>query len=282
MNHSIIPGAHWPAVMGVLNVTPDSFSDGGHFSDREAALQQARTMVEAGADCLDIGGESTRPGADPVPVQEEIDRVCPVLEAIRSELDIPVSLDTSTPEVMREGARLGATLINDVRALRREGAVEAARDSGLPVCIMHMQGEPATMQQQPEYADDVVSDVLAFLRNRTRELVEAGIGRECLMLDPGFGFGKTLEHNLTLLDRLESITAEGLPVLVGMSRKSMLGKVTGRDVAGRMPASVAAATVAMMKGAAVVRAHDVPETVDAARLVRALGQMHGNREYDYG
>jgi dihydropteroate synthase len=239
-------------------------------------------MVEAGADCLDIGGESTRPGADPVPVQEEIDRVCPVLEAIRSELDIPVSLDTSTPEVMREGARLGATLINDVRALRREGAVEAARDSGLPVCIMHMQGEPATMQQQPEYADDVVSDVLAFLRNRTRELVEAGIGRECLMLDPGFGFGKTLEHNLTLLDRLESITAEGLPVLVGMSRKSMLGKVTGRDVAGRMPASVAAATVAMMKGAAVVRAHDVPETVDAARLVRALGQMHGNREYDYG
>jgi len=193
-----------------------------------------------------------------------------------------VSLDTSTPEVMREGARLGATLINDVRALRREGAVEAARDSGLPVCIMHMQGEPATMQQQPEYADDVVSDVLAFLRNRTRELVEAGIGRECLMLDPGFGFGKTLEHNLTLLDRLESITAEGLPVLVGMSRKSMLGKVTGRDVAGRMPASVAAATVAMMKGAAVVRAHDVPETVDAARLVRALGQMHGNREYDYG
>jgi len=142
-------GAHWPAVMGVLNVTPDSFSDGGHFSDREAALQQARTMVEAGADCLDIGGESTRPGADPVPVQEEIDRVCPVLEAIRSELDIPVSLDTSTPEVMREGARLGATLINDVRALRREGAVEAARDSGLPVCIMHMQGEPATMQQQP-------------------------------------------------------------------------------------------------------------------------------------
>ncbi|TDT43571.1 dihydropteroate synthase [Halospina denitrificans] len=279
MNHSIIPGAQWPAVMGVLNVTPDSFSDGGRFADREAALQQARTMVEAGADCLDIGGESTRPGAEPVPIQEELDRVCPVLEAIRSELDIPLSLDTSTPEVMREGARLGATLINDVRSLRREGAVEAARDSGLPVCIMHMQGEPATMQQQPEYADDVVLDVLAFLRSRTQELIEAGIVRERIMLDPGFGFGKTLEHNLTLLDRLETITAEGLPVLVGMSRKSMLGKVTGRDLAHRMPASVAAATVAMMKGAAVVRAHDVPETVDAARLVSALD---GNREQEYG
>ena len=282
MNHSIIPGADKPAVMGVLNVTPDSFSDGGRFADRVAALRQAHTMVEAGADCLDIGGESTRPGADPVPVQQEIDRVCPVLEAIRNELDIPVSLDTSTPEVMREGARLGATLINDVRSLRREGAVEAVRDSGLPVCIMHMQGEPATMQQQPAYADDVVSEVLAFLRARTQELVEAGVARERIMVDPGFGFGKTLEHNLTLLDRLETITAEGMPVLVGMSRKSMLGKVTGREVADRMPASVAAATVAMMKGAAVVRAHDVPETVDAARLVRALGQVHANREQNYG
>lgn len=277
MSRSVIPGAQFPAVMGVLNVTPDSFSDGGRFIGRDAALNQARTMVEAGADCLDIGGESTRPGADPVPVQEEMDRVCPVLEAIRSELDIPVSLDTSTPEVMREGARLGASLINDVRALRREGAVEAARDSGLPVCIMHMQGEPATMQEQPEYNDDVVSEVLAFLKRRTQELAAAGIGRERIMLDPGFGFGKTLEHNLTLLDRLEAITAEG-PVLVGMSRKSMLGRITGRDVAQRMPASIAAATVAMMKGAAVVRAHDVPETVDAARLVRALGSVHGDRE----
>lgn len=279
MSRSVIPGAQFPAVMGVLNVTPDSFSDGGRFIGRDAALNQARTMVEAGADCLDIGGESTRPGADPVPVQEEMDRVCPVLEAIRSELDIPVSLDTSAPEVMREGARLGASLINDVRALRREGAVEAARDSGLPVCIMHMQGEPATMQEQPEYNDDVVSEVLAFLKRRTQELAAAGIGRERIMLDPGFGFGKTLEHNLTLLDRLEAITAEG-PVLVGMSRKSMLGRVTGRDVAQRMPASIAAATVAMMKGAAVVRAHDVPETVDAARLVRALGSVHGDREQD--
>ena len=282
MIHSIIPGAQAPAVMGVLNVTPDSFSDGGRFSECESALQQAHSMVEAGADCLDIGGESTRPGADPVPLQEELDRVCPVLEAIRSELDVPLSLDTSTPEVMREGARLGATLINDVRSLRREGAVEAVRDSGLPVCIMHMQGEPSTMQQRPAYDHDVVAEVLAFLRDRTRELVDAGIRGERIMLDPGFGFGKTLEHNLTLLDRLETITAEGAPVLVGMSRKSMLGKVTGRDVAHRMPASVAAATVAMMKGAAVVRAHDVPETVDAARLVRALEQVQGNREHNDG
>ena len=282
MIHSIIPGAQAPAVMGVLNVTPDSFSDGGRFSECESALHQARSMVEAGADCLDIGGESTRPGADPVPLQEELDRVCPVLEAIRSELDVPLSLDTSTPEVMREGARLGATLINDVRSLRREGAVEAVRDSGLPVCIMHMQGEPSTMQQRPAYDHDVVAEVLAFLRDRTRELVDAGIRGERIMLDPGFGFGKTLEHNLTLLDRLETITAEGAPVLVGMSRKSMLGKVTGRDVAHRMPASVAAATVAMMKGAAVVRAHDVPETVDAARLVRALEQVQGNREHNDG
>ena len=282
MTHSIIPGAHKPAVMGVLNVTPDSFSDGGRFTERESALEQARRMVEEGADCLDIGGESTRPGAEPVPVQEELDRVCPVLEAIRSELDVPVSLDTSTPEVMREGARLGATLINDVRALRRPGALEAARDSGLPVCIMHMQGEPATMQQKPEYDDDVVAEVLTFLSGRARELVDAGVPEERIMLDPGFGFGKTLEHNLTLLDRLETITAEGRPVLVGMSRKSMLGKVTGRDVDHRMPASVAAATVAMMKGAAVVRAHDVPETVDAARLVRALGQVHGDREQNDG
>lgn len=282
MNHSIIPGADRPAVMGVLNVTPDSFSDGGHFADRDAALRQAHAMVASGADCLDIGGESTRPGAEPVPVQQELDRVCPVLKAIRSELDIPVSLDTSTPEVMREGARLGATIINDVRSLRREGAVEAVRDSGLPVCIMHMQGEPATMQQRPAYADDVVSEVLAFLRARTQELVEAGIARERIMLDPGFGFGKTLEHNLTLLERLETIVADGMPVLVGMSRKSMLGKVTDRDVADRMPASIAAATVAMMKGAAVVRAHDVAETVDAARLVRALEQVQSDREQNYG
>lgn len=281
MSRFPIPGAELPAVMGVLNVTPDSFSDGGRFTEREAALRQARAMVEAGADFLDIGGESTRPGAEPVSVQQEIDRVCPVLEAIRSELDVPVSVDTSAPEVMREGARLGAALINDVRSLCREGAIEAARESGLPVCIMHMQGEPATMQQSPSYRNDVVSEVLAFLGRRRAELVAAGLEWDRIILDPGFGFGKTLEHNLALLDRLEAIAAEG-PVLVGMSRKSMLGAVTGHDVAHRMPASVAAASIAMMKGAAAVRAHDVSETVDAARLVRALARVHDDREQDYG
>lgn len=278
MSHPLLPGMSDPAVMGVLNVTPDSFSDGGHFNTREAALNQARTMVEDGADWLDVGGESTRPGAEPVPVQQELDRVCPVLEAIRAELDVPVSVDTSSPEVIRETARLGASLINDVRSFRREGALDAVQQAGLPVCIMHMQGEPSTMQDRPEYEDDVVSVVLAFLRRRCAELEAAGIPADRIMVDPGFGFGKTLAHNLALLDRLETITHEGWPVLVGMSRKSMLGHVTGRDVSQRMPASVAAASIAMMKGAAVVRVHDVAETADAARLVRAMKQVRGNRE----
>lgn len=261
--------ASGPAVMGVLNVTPDSFSDGGHFTTLEAALDQARHMVAEGVDCLDIGGESTRPGADPVSVQQELDRVCPVLEAIRAEMKIPVSVDTSTPEVVREAARLGADLINDVRALRRPGALETVAETGLPVCLMHMQGQPATMQENPEY-QDVIEDVRAFLQERIAAARQAGIDGGSILLDPGFGFGKTLEHNVTLLSRLEEIVALGSPVLVGMSRKSMLGKLTGRETDQRMPASVAAATVAMMKGAAVVRVHDVPETVDAARVVRAL------------
>ena len=273
MNHRVLPGAPIPAVMGVLNVTPDSFSDGGLFADPEKALQRARQMVEAGVDCLDIGGESTRPGAQPVSLGEELERVCPVLEAIRGELTIPVSVDTSSPEVMREAARLGASLINDVRSFRREGAVDAAGATGLPLCIMHMQGEPATMQDRPHYADDVVAEVLAFLRYRRDELVAAGIAAERIMVDPGFGFGKSLEHNLRLLDRLETITAEDWPVLVGISRKSMLGRITGRGVEQRMPASVAAASIAMIRGASVVRVHDVVETLDAARLVRALGEL---------
>lgn len=273
MNHRVLPGAPIPAVMGVLNVTPDSFSDGGLFADPEKALQRARQMVEAGVDCLDIGGESTRPGAQPVSLGEELERVCPVLEAIRGELTIPVSVDTSSPEVMREAARLGASLINDVRSFRREGAVDAAGATGLPLCIMHMQGEPATMQDRPHYADDVVAEVLAFLRYRRDELVAAGIAVERIMVDPGFGFGKSLEHNLRLLDRLETITAEDWPVLVGISRKSMLGRITGRGVEQRMPASVAAASIAMIRGASVVRVHDVVETLDAARLVRALGEL---------
>lgn len=261
--------AQVPAVMGVINVTPDSFSDGGRFDTVEAALEQARRMVEAGVDCLDIGGESTRPGAEPVSEQQELDRVAPVLKALRAEFDTPVSVDTSTPAVIRESARQGASLINDVRALRREGALAAALEAGLPVCLMHMSGEPDTMQKDPRY-QDVVADVRGFLLERIEAATSAGIAPASIMLDPGFGFGKTLEHNLTLLHHLEDIVALGYPVLVGMSRKSMLGKVTGRDVADRMPASVAAATIAMTKGAAIARVHDVPETLDAACLVRAL------------
>lgn len=267
-----------PAVMGVINATPDSFSDGGRFNAPERALAQARAMVEAGADWVDVGGESTRPGAEPVPLQEELDRVCPVIEAIRRELAIPVSLDTSAPEVMREGARLGIDMINDVRSLEREGAVAAARDVDLPVCIMHRQGEPATMQDRPEYRN-VLEEVLAYLDRRAGELKAAGIAGGNLLYDPGFGFGKTLAHNLALLDNLEAVVARGWPVLVGMSRKSMIGGVTGRPVEERMPGSVAAATVAMMKGAAIVRVHDVSETVDAARLIRAMrcqGQASGD------
>lgn len=261
-----------PAVMGVINATPDSFSDGGRFDAPERALAQARAMVEAGVDWVDVGGESTRPGAEPVPLQEELDRVCPVIETIRRELDVPVSLDTSAPGVMREGARLGIRMINDVRSLEREGAVAAARDANLPVCIMHRQGEPDTMQDRPEYRN-VLQEVLAYLDRRAGELEAAGIVADNLLYDPGFGFGKTLEHNLILLENLEAVVGRGWPVLVGMSRKSMIGDVTGRPVEERMPGSVAAATVAMMKGAAIVRVHDGPEAVDAARLIRAMREQ---------
>ncbi|WP_295718904.1 dihydropteroate synthase [uncultured Halovibrio sp.] len=261
-----------PAVMGVINATPDSFSDGGRFIDPGNALSQARAMVEAGVDWVDIGGESTRPGATPVSLQEELDRVCPVIEAIRRELDVPISLDTSAPEVMREGARLGISMINDVRSLEREGAVAAARDTGLAVCIMHRQGEPETMQDRPEYSN-VLEEVLGYLERRAAQLQDAGIPGDRLLYDPGFGFGKTLEHNLVLLENLEAIVTRGWPVLVGMSRKSMIGGVTGRPVEERMAGSVAAAAMAMMKGAAIVRVHDVKETVDAARMVRAAREQ---------
>ncbi|XOZ33103.1 dihydropteroate synthase [Halomonadaceae bacterium KBTZ08] len=265
-----------PAVMGVINATPDSFSDGGRFNAPERALAQARAMVEAGVDWVDVGGESTRPGAKPVPLQEELDRVCPVIELIRHELGVPVSLDTSAPEVMREGARLGVGMINDVRSLERDGAVDAARDTGLPVCIMHRQGEPDSMQDRPEYSN-VLEEVQGYLARRAAELEAAGITGDRLLYDPGFGFGKTLTHNLILLENLEAIVAHGWPVLVGMSRKRMIGEVTGRPVEARMPGSLAAATMAMMKGAAVVRVHDVPETVDAARMVRAAWDQGGLR-----
>ncbi|GBO90349.1 dihydropteroate synthase [Marinobacter salsuginis] len=256
-------------VMGILNVTPDSFSDGGQFNRPDAALARARQMVADGATFIDIGGESTRPGATSVSVHEELDRVCPVVEAAARELDAVISVDTSAPEVMAETAKLGAGLINDVRALQRDGAPEAAAQAGIPVCIMHIQGEPDTMQDRPEYRN-VRREVSAFLTERMRVAELAGIRPENILLDPGFGFGKSLEHNLQLLACLEQMHILGHPLLVGVSRKSMLGHITGRDVNERLPASVAAATIAAMKGASIIRVHDVRETVDAVRVVAAV------------
>lgn len=256
-------------VMGILNVTPDSFSDGGKFNRPDVALQRARQMVADGAAFIDVGGESTRPGATPVSVQEELDRVCPVVEAIARELDAVVSVDTSAPEVMAETARLGAGLINDVRALQREGAPEVVARVGIPVCIMHIQGEPDTMQDHPDYRN-VRRAVSSFLSERMRVAEMAGVRPENILLDPGFGFGKSLEHNLQLLASLEQMHILGHPLLIGVSRKSMLGHITGRDVNERLPASLAAATISAMKGASIIRAHDVRETVDAVRVVAAV------------
>jgi dihydropteroate synthase len=256
-------------VMGILNVTPDSFSDGGRFNRPDVALQRARQMVADGASFIDVGGESTRPGAAPVSVQEELDRVCPVVEVIRRELDTVISVDTSSPDVMREAATLGAGLINDVRSLTREGALEAAVAAELPVALMHMKGEPGVMQKRPEYRN-LLREVSGFLMDRVRVVERAGIPADRILLDPGFGFGKTLEHNLELLHSLERMKILGHPLFVGMSRKSMLGQITGREVEERLPASIAVATIAAMKGASVIRVHDVRETMDAVRVVAAL------------
>lgn len=256
-------------VMGILNVTPDSFSDGGRFTTADAALVRARTMVEDGASFIDVGGESTRPGAEPVSTQEELDRVCPVVEAIARELDTVISVDTSNPAVMEEVVRLGAGLINDVRALQREGAPEVAAKAGVPVCIMHIQGEPDTMQNNPRY-HNVRRDVSSFLTERMRVVEKAGVRPENIILDPGFGFGKTVDHNIQLLATLEQLHLLGHPLLIGVSRKSMLGAITGRDVNERLPASLAAATISAMKGASILRVHDVRETVDAVKVLTAV------------
>ncbi len=267
-----------PRVMGILNVTPDSFSDGGRFLALEAALDQARAMAAAGAAVIDVGGESTRPGAAPVSEAEELERVIPVIEVLHREIDLPISVDTSKPAVMREAVRAGAGLINDVNALRAPGALETAAEAGVPVCLMHMQGEPRTMQQNPSYRD-VVAEVRDFLAERIAACEAAGISAECLLVDPGFGFGKTLDHNLTLLRRLQELTSLGRPLLVGLSRKSMLGTLTGRPVEQRQAASVAAAVLAAERGAAIIRVHDVAETVDALAVTRAVmeeGTHHGD------
>ncbi|WP_434049683.1 dihydropteroate synthase [Marinobacter salarius] len=256
-------------VMGILNVTPDSFSDGGRYNTVEIALVRAREMVADGAAFIDVGGESTRPGATPVSVEEELERVCPVVEAIARDLDVVVSVDTSSPQVMAEVVKLGAGMINDVRALQRDGAPEVVASAGVPVCVMHIQGEPDTMQDDPRYRN-VRREVSSFLTERMRVIEKAGVRPDNIILDPGFGFGKSPQHNLQLLASLEQLQLLGHPILVGMSRKSMLGHITGRDVSERLPASLAAATISAMKGASIIRVHDVRETVDAVKVVTAM------------
>ncbi|NNJ91154.1 MAG: dihydropteroate synthase [Gammaproteobacteria bacterium] len=261
-----------PVVMGILNVTPDSFSDGGKFNQLDAAIRQAETMVAEGADIIDIGGESTRPGAKAVSVQQEIDRVIPLVEKLSRELDVGISVDTNKAQVMTESASAGAGMINDVMALQNEGALQAAAslDSSIAICLMHMQGQPRTMQQNPQY-DDVVQDIFSFLEQRVEDCIEAGMSRHQLCIDPGFGFGKTLEQNLSLLKNLVEFSKMELPLLVGISRKSMLGTLLG-DVPPeqRIDASIAAAVLAYERGAQILRVHDVRQTVDALKIASAL------------
>ncbi|MEP3652321.1 MAG: dihydropteroate synthase [Alloalcanivorax venustensis] len=255
--------------MGVLNVTPDSFSDGGRYTSLDAARRQAEQMLADGAAIIDVGGESTRPGAAPVSEQQELDRVIPVVEALNQELDALVSVDTSTPAVIRACADAGAGIINDVRSLRRPGALEAAAGTGLAVCLMHMQGEPGTMQNDPFY-EDVTAEVIAFLEQRVGACVDAGIPRDKLLIDPGFGFAKTVQHNLRLLAELSCLARLELPLLVGLSRKSLFGKVLDRPVDQRLAGSLAAAVMSVERGARIVRAHDVKETVDGVRFAHAV------------
>jgi len=262
-----------PKVMGVLNRTPDSFSDAGIFTELDAALRQALRMYEEGAAIIDIGGESTRPGSVAVTGQQEIERVIPLIERLVSESDVPVSIDTSKPEVMRAAVEAGAVMINDVYALRLPGALQAARDCAVPVCLMHMQGEPRSMQRHPKYMD-VVSEVKKFLEERVRVCESAGIPRKRILIDPGFGFGKTLIHNLDLLRHLDEFTSLGLPLLMGLSRKSMIGTLLGGvPVTQRMHGSVAAAVIAVLHGARIVRTHDVRPTVDALKITSVVYQL---------
>lgn len=258
--------------MGIVNVTPDSFSDGGRFGSVEAAVRQARQLMDEGADILDIGGESTRPGAAPVPAAEELDRVLPVLERI-ADSPVPLSIDTYKPEVMVAALAAGASMVNDVKALREPGALDAVVRSDAAVCLMHMRGTPQTMQLDPKYGD-VVGEVCAFLHDRIAACEAAGIDRERIVIDPGFGFGKTKAHNIDLLRHLDKVTALGLPVLAGLSRKSVLGTITARNVGERVPSSVAAALVAVYRGAAIVRVHDVGATRDALAVYGAIELDH--------
>ena len=263
-----------PQVMGVVNVTPDSFSDGGTLYANDAlsdaaAVDRAAVMVQEGASIIDVGGESTRPGADAVSVDEELSRVVPVIEALRARFEVAVSIDTSTPKVITEAAQAGAGLINDVRALQREGALQAAADTGLPICLMHIQGEPKTMQQEPHY-DDLFGEISDYFEERILACQAVGIDRENLILDPGFGFGKTLQHNLQLLQSMQRLQNFNLPLLVGMSRKSMIGNVLNKPVDDRVYGGLAVAVLALERGASIVRTHDVGATVDALKMTQAV------------
>ncbi len=258
-------------IMGIINTTPDSFSDGGLYSDSVKAVEHARKLIDDGADILDIGGESTRPGAKEVSVKDELKRTIPVIEAIRQFSDIPVSIDTSKAEVMRAAAEAGADLINDVRALTEEGALSAAVDSDLLVCLMHMQGTPGSMQNHPHY-ENVVEEVSDFLTTRIKVVVEAGISENKICIDPGFGFGKTLQQNLQLLNSLAKFKALGYPLLVGLSRKSMFGQLLDKPVDQRLYGSISAAVISAMSGADIIRVHDVSETKDALTVVQAMSQ----------
>lgn len=263
--------------MGVVNITPDSFSDGGAFLDPQCAIDHGRRQVEEGADLLDLGAESTRPGAAPVSAAEELDRLLPVLTALTT-LDVPVSVDTMKPAVMTAAIQAGAAMINDVNAFRLAGAIDAVANTTTAVCVMHMQGEPRTMQADPVYAD-VVGEVGAFLRERVTALSSAGIAKDRIAIDPGFGFGKNLEHNLALLRELSKFRDAGVAVLAGLSRKSMLGKITGRAAHERLPASVAAALIAVQRGADIVRVHDVAATRDALAVLAAVAG-NGNHRHE--
>ena len=256
-------------IMGIINVTPDSFSDGGLHATTEAAVALGLKLAEEGADILDVGGESTRPGADEVSPEEELRRIVPVIEQLARQTTLPISVDTSKPEVMRAAVAAGAGMVNDVHALRREGALDAAAALGVPVCLMHMQGEPRSMQADPHY-EDVAAEVHGFFTQRLFACEMAGISKKKLLIDPGFGFGKTLEHNLRLLRQLSRFAELGVPVLAGVSRKSMIGQVTGRPMEQRMAGSVAAALIAVQNGAAIVRVHEVAATLDALKIWNAV------------
>jgi dihydropteroate synthase len=258
-----------PLVMGIINVTPDSFSDGGRYADTQAAVAYGLQLVQEGADILDIGGESTRPGATPVALEQELARVLPVIESLSQQVAVPISVDTYKPQVMRAAILAGASIVNDVRALQEPGAIAALSGSDAGVCLMHAKGTPQNMQDNPLY-DDVVAEVTAFLQGRAQALQDAGVARDRICIDPGFGFGKRSWHNVALLRGLPALCDLGYPVLVGLSRKSVLGQIAGGEVENRLSASIAAAVLAVMKGAAIIRVHDVKATVEALKIVQAI------------